>query len=917
MNLVFGTKIGRYEIRSLLGAGGMGEVYSAFDEMLERAVAVKFLKHTDDAEKLRRFRQEAKAVSALNHPNILTIYEVGEYEDYHYIVSELVAGENLRDAITGKNLSLAEITDIAVQIGNALAAAHRVPIVHRDIKPENIMILPDGYVKVLDFGLAKFVGTEKNLAHDSEAMTASLIQTKAGMILGTVNYMSPEQLRGKPVDERTDIWSLGVVLFEMLTRRRPFTGESPSDVIAAVLEHHAPLAELNPNLPAEIKAIVGKALEKKADNRFQTAQEFVAALKNAKSVAESGNYAAFTNGSPPNSFQSQKTFFTNAERIVSADGENLSGLFIAGTKVRWRVVALLAFGLTAALGFAGWFYVYQPLASQTFPKQMKSRRLTTTGNVTNAAISPDGRFVVYVQNNNGRQSLWLRETDGAAGKELIAAGDESYAGLAFAPDGKLIYYTVFDRNGSGMLKRITLLGSSSQETAKDVDSAISFSPDGKSFAFIRSVPDKGVDRIIVSTVEGNGERVLSQRKRPEFYSVTTRESLSWSPDGKFIACPFGRTDTSGEFMSVAEINVETGAEKPLTETKWHRVGRVAWTKNADELLITAADVGSDTFQIRKVFRSNGNTQNLTGELTDYHSLSLNGDATLLLSVAYDRSSSIYTATSDEPSRLKQIKGGSYDGIGGVGWTADGRIVYVSTESGSRDIWTMNADGANRTQLTTDKAADDSPAISNDGKHIIFVSLRGGTPHIWRMNLNGGDLKQLTDKGGEYYPSITPDGNFVIYSSRTEGRPTLWKIPTEGGEPQQITAEQTNSAAVSPDGQTIACLTRGVGFDSPTELAAISMETGGFIKTFKPAGFVSTPELPAIIRWLPDNRAAAYVAHIDGVSNIWTQPISGGEPKQLTDFTAEKIFSFDWSKDGKQIIYARGEIRSDLVLFEKF
>jgi serine/threonine protein kinase len=246
-----GTIIERYEVRSLLGAGGMGEVYEAFDTRLERSVALKFLKQSDDAEKLRRFRQEAKAVSALNHPNILTIYEVGNYADYHFIVSELVVGKNLRDVITNEELTLDEILDIAVQIGNALAAAHHVGIVHRDIKPENIMILPDGYVKVLDFGLAKLIGLEKTFAPDSDLPTASLIETKAGMILGTVNYMSPEQLRGKAIDERTDIWSLGVVLFEMLTRRRPFTGESVSDVIAACVgTFAAPNLRTRPRHPA-------------------------------------------------------------------------------------------------------------------------------------------------------------------------------------------------------------------------------------------------------------------------------------------------------------------------------------------------------------------------------------------------------------------------------------------------------------------------------------------------------------------------------------------------------------------------------------------------------------------------------------------------------------------------------------------
>ncbi|HLM60157.1 MAG TPA: serine/threonine-protein kinase, partial [Pyrinomonadaceae bacterium] len=385
MSLSIGTKIGRYEIRSLLGAGGMGEVYRAFDSRLEREVALKFLKQTDDAEKLRRFRQEAKAVSALNHPNILTIYEVGEFEGSHFIVSELVNGKNLRDCIADENLSLGEILDIGIQIGNALAAAHALGIVHRDIKPENIMVLPDGYVKVLDFGLAKFVGVGKGLTSDYDASTASLIHTKAGMIIGTVNYMSPEQLRGKPIDQCTDIWSSGVVLFEMLARRRPFAGESVSDVIASVLEHPLPqISRFNPDIPFEIATVVGKALEKNKEQRFQTAKEFVSALKNAKSVSENGNFANGDKSATLNTFHSQKTFFTNKSEIASkTETENLSGLFIGGAKVRWRSIGLLGLLFAALLAVGGWRYIYLPLAGQSPAKQTKIRRLTTTGNVTN------------------------------------------------------------------------------------------------------------------------------------------------------------------------------------------------------------------------------------------------------------------------------------------------------------------------------------------------------------------------------------------------------------------------------------------------------------------------------------------------------------------------------------------------------
>jgi Tol biopolymer transport system component len=389
-----------------------------------------------------------------------------------------------------------------------------------------------------------------------------------------------------------------------------------------------------------------------------------------------------------------------------------------------------------------------------------------------------------------------------------SATAESYAGLTFNPAGTWIYYTIFNSDGFGKLNRIPLLGGSTQEIAKDVDSPICFAPDGKKFAFIRSNPGEGVDRIIISNVDGSGERVLSEKKRPEFYRISTHESLAWSPDGKLIASPFGRIAADGEFMSVAEINVETGEQRSVTETKWRRVGRIQWTKNADELLITAAESGSELFQIRKIFRSSGLVQNVTGELSDYYSLSLNADSARLLSVAYDKTSNLYIASSEQPTNIKPLTGGNYDGIGGVLWTTGERIIYVSAQSGNRDIWARDADGGDTPQqMTFERAADDYPSISNDGKHVVFVSSRTGVPHVWRMNASGGEAKQLTDQGGESLPGITPDGDYVVYS-RAKDRSVLWKISTAGGEPAQLTKEQTSGSAISPDGKFIACLTRG-------------------------------------------------------------------------------------------------------------
>ncbi len=276
-----GTKFGRYEIHSLLGAGGMGEVYLAEDTRLHRKIALKVLPENiaEDKEHLRRFEQEAYAASALNHPNIITIYEIGEVDERLFIATEYIKGETLREKIERNELTLLDSIKIAEQIAAALSVAHQAPIIHRDIKPENIMIRRDGYVKILDFGLAKLV--EKNPETlDAEAETRVQVNTQAGMILGTVAYMSPEQARGKDVDERTDVWSLGVCLYEMLAGRKPFQGETTSDTIASILTKE-PLS-LDKNLPAELQRIIRKTLQKGADKRYQTAKDLLIDLEDVK-----------------------------------------------------------------------------------------------------------------------------------------------------------------------------------------------------------------------------------------------------------------------------------------------------------------------------------------------------------------------------------------------------------------------------------------------------------------------------------------------------------------------------------------------------------------------------------------------------------------------------------------------------------
>lgn len=915
-------KIGRYEIRSLLGAGGMGEVYAAYDTQLERNVALKLLKHSEDREKLRRFRQEAKAVSALNHPNILTVYDFGQYENFHFIVTELIEGKTLREKISEGDLSAEEILHIGVQAGNALAAAHRAKVIHRDIKPENIMILPDGYVKVLDFGLAKLVGLNDELGADVNASTASLIQTKAGMIIGTVNYMSPEQLRGLELDERTDIWSLGIVLFEMFASKKPFRGDSVSDVIAAVLERPLPpLTEIAPHISPEIEKIIGKALKKEKEKRYGTAQEFVAALKQAGLFTGAENRRAFYANSPDSS-ETSPIAVTDSNQKETAEANLLTSA--VKIKNRWKRIAVAAVLILSGLGV--WFFAIQPLLKTSAPpKDKKSKPLATTGSVTDAVISPDGSLVAYVQDDGEKQSLWLRQTDelDGTGKKLNPKPDfGNYKALSFAPNSKQIYYLVFTPQAVGSLYKISITSDTAQLVAENVDSSVSFSPDGAKIAFLRRKTGEGIEQIILSDADGGNEKTLAEKKLPEFFSVTSRETgLAWSPDGKTIACPLGRRVADGEQMNVVEIDTETGAEKEFTPEKWTHIGKIIRTKKSRELVVTA-DAGKGLYQVLRLSLEDGKTDKIGDDLSDYKNISISADEKFLLAVKNNRNSTIFRANGDFTQPLS-IGQSNVEVTNGLAFAPDGKILFVSTDKGNRDVWRMDADGGNRLALTSDKAADEYPSISADGKSIVYVSAQGGAPHIWRMDAEGNERKQITNQTGETFPQITPDGKSVIYSSKAEKHFALRRVSVEGGEPALLNEGEAHWAAISPDGKLIACLARikdantSADKDAGIKLAVISAENGKLIKFFDAGKIDFAPDFPPVIRWTRDNKSIAYISTEGGVSNILAQAVTGGEPVRLTDFSTDRIFSFDWSPDGRQAVYARGSIRNDIVLFEEF
>jgi Tol biopolymer transport system component/predicted Ser/Thr protein kinase len=782
---MLGRSIGRYKIVTTLGTGGMGEVYLAHDTRLGRKIALKLLPthSTTDKDRLRRFEQEAHTASTLSHPNVCVIYEVGETEDdHHYIAMEYVDGVTLREHLTESRLKLSEVLDVAVQIASGLAAAHELGITHRDIKPENIMLRRDGYVKVLDFGLAKL--TEQPTTDVTTAAQAR-VKTDTGMVLGTSSYMSPEQARGLAVDARTDIWSLGVVIYEMVVGRPPFEGATTSDVIVSILEREPPpLAQLSPEAPAELQRIITKALHKDREERYQVIKEMLVDLKSLK---QHGDVAPARNVRP-----------------------------------WWRAQSLMVLvaGVVLVMSGLAWFYFSRARTNPTRPTMPPMKTIPFTsfpGREEWPAFSPDGKQLAFSWNgeNENNFDIYVKLMDAGAPLRLTNhPGVDSSP--TWSPDGRYIAFSRFGKGESGIFMVPALGGPERKLLSFETEwvgwhpPIVVWSPDGKYLAFTDKSYLQALEStsIVLLSIENLEKRRLMS---PPAQSVGDWHPV-FSPDGQTLA--FTRWIREG-VCDIYLVPIRGGEPKRLTFDNLDKRG-LAWTADGQNIVFLSF-LGGDSFRFWKISVAGGTPEPLeigrnlwqTGIIDPYYSVSGQGRRLAYSTGLADENIWRIEAQSSKGRRASPIKLISSSlNDWGAHFSPDGkRIAFESERSGTLQVWVCEADGSNPIQLTTSMGEyfPGSPDWSPDGRQIAFDARAEVNSedirHIHVVHAEGGPSRRLTN-GASYdgMPSWSRDGRWIYFASNRSGGWQVWKVPVEGSEAVQVTKNGGFRACESPDGK---------------------------------------------------------------------------------------------------------------------
>ena len=904
-----GELIGHYRILRKLGRGGMGIVYEAEDTKLGRRVALKFLpedKHLDP-QMLERFLREARAASALNHPGICTMHAIEEDHGKTFLAMELLEGQSLDALLINAPLTFARTLEIGMQLSDALDAAHKKGIVHRDIKPANIFVTDRGQAKILDFGLAKLIRSES--AADGEEATVDPDEThltSPGLAVGTIAYMSPEQARGKELDARTDLFSLGAVLYQMVTGRNPFPGSTSAIIFDNIL-HTAPISPvaLNPSLPSEFERILNKALEKDRDVRYQVAAELRADLKRLQRESDSGRTPAAMGSSARAARAAGSAAGSSA--AVSSAAKSSGSVIVAAAKENKLGTILAGLVLIMLLAAAGYGILSLLQRSKHGPfEHFEITNLTNTGHVSMAAISPDGKYLLQVHSENGLESLWLRHIATGSNAQVVAPAATRYQALTFSPDGSYLYFLRRDEQEHiiGILYAAPVLGGIPRALVRDVDSPVTFSPDGQHFAFLREKHDSPYWDLIVMKSDGSDERQLFKDRTILSDSYTP----AWSPDGKTIAIPIVQPtkDTIGGFDLV---DVDSGKESNFAIERERIYYQAVWMPDGRGLIVPSTDLSAGPLQAQLGYLTypGGEYRLLTHDTNDYGHPSLATDGKTMVANQTKLTFELDVAEAESASQLKAVPLSSHVNLWRWGWMPDGRLILPQ----AGELKSVTAAGEETVLLHDAMHISDQVSACGDGRYIVFrrVNRTGAAAvNMWRMDTNGSNVTQLTTGQNDREPVCSADGKWVYYTDQADNR-YVKRVATSGGTPETVVKAAIGQFELSPDGKFISSV-EVAEEDHKLKIRLDPTDSGKMVYVDADARMTSTPVFS------PDGKSIVYVVREKGVDNLWSQSIEAKDRKQLTFFPKDLIFRYAYSKDGKQIALERGNIESDAFLFHE-